>query len=308
VLTAALVTAACGTDGGDGGPRRLSGAGLYADVAARVPAADLTELAPRHELWSDGAVKRRWLRLPPGTVIDTSDPDRWRFPVGTQLYKEFAVAGVPIETRLIERVAETGDDRRDHWMGAFVWLADGSDAVFSEAGQEDANGTGHDVPAATQCWTCHLGEPGRVLGISAVQLGDDGRARLGARLSDPVPAPPVASDAALGYLHANCGHCHNDSGTAWSFTAIDLRLRAGDAAIEQSAPHRTTVGVELDHFRFAGYTLRVAPGDPASSALLQRMLSREQMVGMPPLASEHVDPAGVEVVRRWIERLGGAAE
>ena len=41
-------------------------------------------LAPAYELWSDGALKRRWIRLPPDGRIDTSDMDSWVFPIGTQ--------------------------------------------------------------------------------------------------------------------------------------------------------------------------------------------------------------------------------
>ncbi len=295
--------AACGDPDAPAGPRRLSETGLYADPGARRVAEDLVEVEPRHQLWSDGALKRRWLRLPPGEVIDTSDPDRWRFPVGTQLFKEFSVAGVPVETRLIERVGDTGDDRADFWMGTFVWLPDGSDAVFAENGQLDINGTGHDAPAAFQCWTCHLGEPGHVLGVSAVQLRDSARTRLAGRFSDDVPATPAAADPALGYLHANCGHCHNPSGTSWSFTAIELRLRAGDARAEQTPIFLTSVDHNLDHFLFAGFDKRVVPGDPEASALLHRMASRAQTVAMPPLATEHADPAGLELVRAWILSL-----
>jgi hypothetical protein len=302
---AAILLLVAGCEGDKGEPRRLSEAGLYADLGARRIAPDLLELSPRHELWSDGAAKRRWLRLPAGALIDTSDPDHWRFPVGTQLWKEFAVGGVPVETRLIERVSATGDDRADFWMGSFVWLPDGSDAIFAEAGVPDINGTLHDAPPAFQCWTCHLGEPGHVLGISAVQLGEAGRARLASRLTDPAPPPPpaVVDDPALGTLHANCGHCHNPAGTAWSFTALDLRLRAGDGALHETAAYRTAVGQPLDHFLFAGFTTRVAPGDPGRSALLHRMESRTQTVAMPPLATERVDDAGAAAVRRWIEGL-----
>ena len=46
---------------------------------------------PNFALWSDGAAKERWLSLPAGTEIDTSDPDDWRFPDGTRAWKQFAV-------------------------------------------------------------------------------------------------------------------------------------------------------------------------------------------------------------------------
>src|SRR5437016_2932757 len=59
----------------------LSKAGLYSDPASKTLASDLVYFAPTHVLWSDGAHKRRWIRLPPGTRIDTSDMDHWVPPV-----------------------------------------------------------------------------------------------------------------------------------------------------------------------------------------------------------------------------------
>jgi hypothetical protein len=72
------------------------------------------------------------------------------------------------ETRMIER---TGPEPDDYWMGAFVWRDDGADATFRPDGQADALGTDHDVPDAGTCWTCHVGEPGRVL-VTFLWRGD----------------------------------------------------------------------------------------------------------------------------------------
>ncbi len=68
----------------------------------------------------DGAGKRRWIALPPGTAIDGSDPDGWIFPVGTRLWKEFAFDR-RVETRYLERTSEG-------WRFAtYLWLADVED-------------------------------------------------------------------------------------------------------------------------------------------------------------------------------------
>ena len=44
----------------------------------------------------DRAAKRRWIQLPEGATIDTSDMDYWQFPVGTKLWKEFVRDGVRV--------------------------------------------------------------------------------------------------------------------------------------------------------------------------------------------------------------------
>ena len=48
----------------------------------------------------------------------------------------------------------------------------------------------------------------------------------------------------------------------------------------------------------------IAPGDPERSVLLNRM-SRRDLLRMPPLGSNEVDPAGAALLTRWIESLTG---
>jgi hypothetical protein len=78
----------CTTDGGL--PSELRCTGLYGDWATRTIASDVEYYDPGYKLWSDGAVKRRWIRLPPQTQIDTTDMEDWQFPVGTKIWKESA--------------------------------------------------------------------------------------------------------------------------------------------------------------------------------------------------------------------------
>src|SRR5690242_4440897 len=64
-----------------GAPETLQDTGLYSDFTAlQVDQAHLA-FSPQYPLWTDGAAKRRWISLPPGSAIDASDPDVWVFPV-----------------------------------------------------------------------------------------------------------------------------------------------------------------------------------------------------------------------------------
>jgi hypothetical protein len=291
--------------------------GLYAELASKTLAAAPAAFAPTHVLWSDGAHKRRWIQLPPGTLVDSSDMDHWQFPIGTKLWKEFASPeGVLLETRLIERY---GPGTEDYWMGSFVWTADQSDARFAIDGQNDINGTRHDAPAQKLCGACHRGDAGRVLGFSAIQLSRPQRdasdvtlTTLAASglLSAPPPASidfPVPGDAdtaaALGYLHANCGHCHNLNGTSWPDTQMVLRLRVSERDPAQSELVKTVVGGKLQAWRDPAFTTRVVPGHPELSAVLARMSRRGSRDQMPPLATELVDPTGIDLVTRWVASL-----
>ena len=71
-------------------PPDLRDTGLYADVETLQIDARHLAFAPQYPLWTDGATKRRWISLPPGSAIDASDPDAWVFPAGTRLWKEFS--------------------------------------------------------------------------------------------------------------------------------------------------------------------------------------------------------------------------
>ncbi|HXY38575.1 MAG TPA: hypothetical protein VEQ10_02850 [Vicinamibacteria bacterium] len=101
-------------------PATLQATGLYADPAAKRVREDVLPYTPQYPLWTDGAEKRRFVYLPPGTWIDASDPDAWRFPVGTRFWKEFGFHRRPVETRYLENTA--GGWR----FAAYVWSDDGS--------------------------------------------------------------------------------------------------------------------------------------------------------------------------------------
>ena len=300
----------------------LADTGLFADTDAKRVADDAMPFEPTYWLWSDGADKRRWLRLPPGTQIDTTAMDHWVFPIGTKLWKEFSLGGVLLETRLIERY---GEGPEDYWMGAFVWNADQTEAILAPDGQADINGTPHDAPAQKDCLACHRGDAGRVLGFSAVQLSraaDD--KRVGPTLTDLarrnlLTAPPDPADAgstppfsvpgdpvtvaALGYLHANCGHCHNKNGTAWPDTQMVLRLTTHETDAQSSDVYKSLVGVTLQYWRGGAITQRVVPADPDASAIVARMSARGNKDQMPPLATESTDATGISKVRAWIASL-----
>jgi hypothetical protein len=284
-------------------PAKLSSTGLYADVGSETLADGVMSYEPAFELWSDGAVKRRWLWLPPNTQIDTSNVDDWRFPRGTKVWKEFVRDGVRIETRLIQKIGD-GHAREDWANMAYLWRADRSDAHAVVEGVIDANGTSHNVPAAIECQGCHGGRKSWLLGISAIQLARDAPPEM--RLSDPPNAPlsvpgNETERLALGYLHANCGNCHNSNRPPQDEkrcldpeASLDLWLEV-DAL---DSPEATNT------YRTMGPW--VSPGDPEGSDLLARVKSRRfgfRWQGMPILGSEKVDHAAVELLEEWIQEM-----
>jgi hypothetical protein len=292
-------------------PELLSETGLYADIAAKAIDPRAQPFAPQFELWADGADKTRFYYLPEcGETIDTSDMDDWSLPVGTRFWKEFVVDGKRIETRLVERA---GPGPHDFLFAAYVWNAAESEAVRTPEGLEAALGTNHDVPSETDCRRCHGshekggGRPSRALGFSALQLAGPALEGLAARLSDPAPAITVPGDAvaraALGYLHANCGHCHNATVDHIPQVDLDLWLRVDDDAVEDTAAYLSAVGVPNAIFNDQHVTARIEPGSPGQSAVWFRMNERYNPGQMPPLATRAVDDAGAAAVAAWIESL-----
>jgi len=113
--------------------------------------------------------------------------------------------------------------------------------------------------------------------------------------------------AALGYLHANCGHCHNPNGTSWPDTQMVLRLSTSDFDVTTSAVYQSIASRPLQYWRGGAITERLAPGLPDASAIVARMSARGTDDQMPPLATEFVDPDGLAAVRAWIASLPPAA-
>jgi hypothetical protein len=116
------------------------------------------------------------------------------------------------------------------------------------------------------------------------------------------PGTSVVSGA-LGYLHANCGHCHNPRGSARPDTDLNLRLVAGERTARNTPTYLTTIDVPLQNFMDTTLTTRVVPGEPEQSALWFRMTERGTRTQMPPLSSDQADALGVDLVRQWIEQL-----
>ncbi|MET0529479.1 MAG: hypothetical protein ABW003_14295 [Microvirga sp.] len=311
-------------------PPTLHETGLYADGATLQIDPGHLAFEPQYPLWTDGAAKRRWISIPPGSAIDASDPNAWVFPAGVRLWKEFSFGGRPVETRFMELHAD------GQWRyAAYAWSPDGREALLtSEKGRRGAypfrDGRSHSIPSVSDCKACHQGGRTEVLGFSALQLSRDrdpaalhieqqsdpivdlnslaAAGKLVGLLTPLLESPPriaaasAEERAALGYLHANCGHCHNDAG---SLKNIGLFLRQAVGRSTQSAI-ATTVGYPIKK-RAPGQSaeaeLRIDALHPERSGLVQRIASRYPALQMPPLGTELVDSEAVALLSQWISQM-----
>lgn len=293
---------------------KLSDTGLYSDIVAKTINPKLKTFKPTYELWSDAAVKTRWIDLPECTKIDTTDWDHWVFPVGTRLFKEFISEGKRIETRMIVRF---GPGEADWYFVAYAWNDAETDATLApDIGVQNARGTDHDIPGVGDCKSCHGYLPEKLLGFSAIQLSHDSPgflnfealATAGAFTTKPTSAKgykapgDAVQSAALGYLHANCGHCHNAFGIPFPASPFKMRLSVKDDTVDNTDVYKTAVNVKVDRYVMTGVTHRVKGGDSAASCVFERMNKRDGRQ-MPPLATEHIDTTGVATIKAWIDTL-----
>lgn len=313
-------------------PRLLSQTGLYADVAKLKIDPRNRVFSPQYPLWSDGATKKRWVRLPVGSQINVADLAKWELPVGTKFWKEFSFQGRKVETRFLWQIA------KDQWVFAsYAWNDAQTDAeLASERGvagiTEVADGKRHSIPSVQECRACHDSSRTEILGFDALQLSDDRDPNalhaeplsremltlktlvdenlIAPRRTELVTNPPrIAAEspetrAALGYLSTNCGNCHNRESSIASL-GLNLKhtVRRAPGAAECSPALATTVG-KRGHWvvpEAQDASRIINPGHPESSALIRRVKSRRPLSQMPPIGTVVADRQAVELLTAWVQ-------
>ncbi|MCA9584188.1 MAG: hypothetical protein KC657_02405 [Myxococcales bacterium] len=318
----------------DGIPNHLECAGLYSKMSDKTVAADNRPYKPGVEFWSDGAVKQRWVYLPPNTKIDTSNMDEWVFPVGTRLFKEFKLDGKLVETRTYFKVADAT------WKHAtYRWNADETDAVRKDEGEKLPRDGGpvYEVPNTLLCDGCHDGRKDRALGFDAVSLGlptatgvtlatlvAEGRLTVspGATQVSLPDDGTTKAPAALSWLNINCGPCHNANTTAGAFftnlffllkPSQVLRDDGGTATVEELDSYVTSVGVASGRMipdAGGAFFERIKKGSPDESLAAYLSGRRVPPPGdpnsveqMPPVVTRIVDTDGHKALTDWITAL-----
>ncbi len=296
-----------------GFPRRLSETSCVDGDDPSLPAETLIAYDLNVPFWSDGAGKRRWLSVPPGEQVVVTDDGDFTFPAGTVLMKEFILGGRRVETRLFVNHGEAG------WHGySYAWEEDDAFLVgpFGERRRFDDIDREWIYPARRECLRCHTEDAGRALGPEVAQLdrpaADASLNQLemlvDAGVLDPVslqasnaptfapsderPVDDVEQEAAArAYLHTNCSFCHQPGSR--SLIQMDLRASTPLADTGLCGAEATLPYPDLRD------PLRIAPGEPDQSVVLQRMKHPEDR-RMPPLASLDVDEGGSDLIERWI--------
>ena len=184
-------------------PALLSQTGAFSDVVALTPRDGMISYEPEAPLWSDRALKPRWMAVPndtgtPGVFDDASEKiifsenGEWEFPQGTVFVKQFTLPlderdpnNPALQKRLETRFAVHGDDG-NYFFFTYNWNNDDTDAELLPAGDTSAftetftitalDGSTYtqtwEFPTRSQCTDCHQPASGNVLGANTRQLSN----------------------------------------------------------------------------------------------------------------------------------------
>jgi uncharacterized repeat protein (TIGR03806 family) len=320
-------------------PMLLSQTGCVNMTDPTKPAAGLVPYAVRSALWSDGATKERFMRVPDGAkihVLDCAvdadackdpglggsgeDEGHFDMPVGTVLVKNFSIEGKHIETRLLMRRSSSA---LTGWKGfSYEWNDAQTDATLlpdNEMGKEKPVGSGSQVwhyPSRSQCLDCHTRYGGRSLGPSTQQLNSDFAYADGTMnqleklkalgLFDAPPKKlegypdPFGTDATL-----------EQRARSYIQTNCAICHRPGGefSSIDMRfttplADTKMCDAVERDTDKVPPY--RITPGKPAESTMSTRMHALD-MLRMPQIGSKVVDEQGTKLIDDWITAMPASA-
>lgn len=321
-------------------PQTLAAFHLFTDVGARTPNAGVTAYELNTPLWSDGALKFRYLYLPAGTRATYRADGVFDLPVGAVLIKTFAIAPDMrrptenvrfLETRLLVH-------RRDGWVALpYVWNEAQTEARLSPVGADipvsftdDAGAAvalDWHVPNRNECRACHnragaitpigpsarnlnrdyaypeFRQPGLVVEAgSAPQLGVWVLNGLLDQAPADAPRVPDAYDPSDGTLDQRA-RAYLDVNCAHCHNPEGPGHTSGlDLRWSQREPALWGLFKRPIAAGRAsgGLAFDIEPGHPERSILVHRMASTDPGVMMPETGRTLVDERAVALMRDWI--------
>ncbi|MCW3126157.1 MAG: hypothetical protein JWO03_1815 [Bacteroidetes bacterium] len=287
-------------------------------------------------LFSDYAHKARFVYMPDGKVTEYQEDKVLQLPVGACLIKNFYYPADFRKPDENKRIMETRllVHRPDGWEGVeYIWNDEQTDAHLEVAGDikkvswihNDGSKKEADyiIPSKNQCKSCHwlngaitpIGPKVRNLNKDFTygdgknnQLAQWTKIGILKGTSDIKTAAYEVNyndehadlnDRARAYLDANCAHCHNPGGPAYT---SGLYLNYDMKDMEHIGVCKTPVSAGRGTGNFL---VDIVPGDPAHSIMPFRMASTDAGIKMPELGRSMVHQEGVDLITKWIASLPG---
>lgn len=326
-------------------PATLSATGAFSDLATLTPANGVIAFNVNSPLYSDNALKQRWIALPNnGAPYDASETvgfsaaGDWTYPAGTVLIKQFDLA-IDDTNPSIRRRIETRINVKTvsgEWYGvAYKWRADGSDAdLLSSGDTEDvviATAEGGirtqtwNFPSRNDCTSCHTPGSSQVLGPRTWQLNGSysypGTTTTGNQLqvwSDIGMFDQTLTSAQIaGFLKSVSIHdttapletrvrSYLDSNCAHCHRPGGVQARM-DFRFTTPLAQQSIINGPLNNTLGISGAYEVVPGSVWQSMMHVRLGSVDPSIQMPPLGRNTVDAAALTVIRQWINSLAPLA-
>lgn len=282
-------------------------------------------------LFTDYAVKDRFIVLPKGTPIKYKVKGILDFPDSTIIIKNFAYTNVSHQKIMIETRLLVKDPLDKKWkVMNYLWNDEQTDAVKHITGSklpinlldDDGNkiSTVYQVPNTNDCKRCHINNGTltpigpKARNLNMVMAGQNNtqleqwiaQGKLtGLTDATKVERLPDWKDSkhytleqrARAYLDINCAHCHIQGGDAYN-TGLFLDYEQTDKSHIgiMKAPVSAGGGA-------GGLDYDIVPGNAAHSILAYRMNSKEPGTAMPELARSIVHKEGVQLIIDWINDM-----
>ena len=311
---------------------KLSGYGFFEgrlrDLHPRIKVLPYEITTP---LFSDYAVKDRFIVLPEGSSIRYTASGPLDFPDSTIIIKNFAYTNTTHQKIMIETRLLVKDPFDSKWkVMNYLWNAEQTEAVkhiigaripvtlLNEEGEKIS--TIYQVPNTNDCKRCHVNNSALIpIGPKArnlnyvvpgqrvnqlVQWASQGKL---SGLPDPAKVERLPDwknvkrysleQRARAYLDINCAHCHTKGGDAYN-TGLFLEYEQTDRNYIgiMKAPVSAGNGA-------GGLDYDIIPGDAMHSILAYRMNSTEPGTAMPELARTVIHTEGVKLIVDWINNM-----
>lgn len=326
-------------DQGTPPPALLSQTGAFTDLVSLVPNNSFIPYTVNSPLWSDHAVKFRWMAVPNDGAPYSEDEtigffvnDSWSFPIGTVFVKHFELpvdeTNPAIRKRLETRFLVRGTNG-NYYGVTYKWRADNSDADLLPGGLNETNlintaaGLREQVwsyPSRQDCLTCHNANAKQVLGLRTCQMNGDftypatGRSDNQLRTLNAIEMfttpinessiPSYPKSVAITDTSATLEHrvrSYLDANCSQCHRPDGARAFF-DARLETPLSLQGIVnGAVANRMGISGAKV-VAPQSLDQSLLYVR----DNLIGqnqMPPLAKNAVDTNYIQVLAEWINSL-----
>jgi uncharacterized repeat protein (TIGR03806 family) len=297
------------------------------ELKDQIPAENVIPYKPASSLFTDYALKKRFIWLPAGSKGEyIADGEIIDLPVGSALIKTFYYNNIEptgvtkiIETRIMIRKS-TG------WIFAeYVWNDEQTDASLQMNGSytsiawtQDGNSksTNYRIPSETECMTCHKTNNTAVpIGIKPQNLNSNYAFSSGNEnqlqhwvskgiLENNLPSSILSTvdyhdvsqpikTRLRSYLDINCGHCHKENSHC---DYRPLRLAFSETLIPSNMGLCITPDENIDPVLIE----IIKPGNYFKSMMYFRLNSTDESNRMPLLGRTLVDEEAVQLLKDYI--------